>query len=71
MGRRPTIDDAQSVVDNYIKIEQLKNKIPEAFTQGDGYDTIDNANSVVDNLLKKKIITAGACTQGDGYETEH
>ena len=54
MGRRPTIDDAQSVVDNYIKIEQLKNKIPEAFTQGDGYDTIDNANSVVDNLLKKK-----------------
>ena len=65
MGRSPTIDDAQSVVDNHVEIEQLKKKMPEALTQGDGYEAIDNANSVVDNLFKKKR-NAGACTHGAG-----
>jgi len=27
--------------------------MPEAFTQGDGYDTIENANSVVDNYIRR------------------
>ena len=27
--------------------------MPDAFAEGDGYDTMDNANSVVDNYIRR------------------